>query len=205
MQPDIVLLPGYRLYEYVLVLSPHEDLRNKMLQVKKEFGEKYKAQSNIGGMPHITLATFTQMQMMEEKLLNRLKNIAMGFYPFRVELKDYGSFPSHTIFINVATKVEIRKLVKNLREAQRLMKSQEVKPHFITEPYIPIARKLLPWQYEKGILEMSHRQFTGKFIADGMLLLRRRQGDKAYQIVQRLEFQNLPVTTRQGSLFAAGF
>ncbi len=202
MQPDITQLPGYRLYEYVLVLSPHEDLRNKMLQVKKDFAEKYKAQGNTGGMPHITLATFTQMQMMEEKLLTRLKNIAMGFCPFKVELKDYGSFPTHTIFINVATKVEIQKLVKTLHEAQRLMKSAEVKPHFITEPYIPIARKLLPWQYEKGFLEMSHRQFTGKFIADAMLLLRRRQGDKAYQIVQRLEFMNLPVTTKQGLLFA---
>ena len=202
MQPDIIQLPGYRLYEYVLVLSPHEDLRNKMLQVKKDFAEKYKAKANVGGMPHITLATFTQMQMMEEKLLNRLKNIAIGFCPFKVELKDYGSFPTHTIFINVATKVEIQKLVKTLHEAQRLMKSPEVKPHFITEPYIPIARKLLPWQYEKGFLEMSHRQFTGKFIADAMLLLRRRQGDKAYQIVQRLEFLNLPVTIKKGLLFA---
>lgn len=201
MQPDITQLPGYRLYEYVLVLSPHEDLRNKMLQVKKDFAEKYKAQGNIGGMPHITLATFTQMQMMEEKLLNRLKNIAMGFCPFKVELKDYGSFPTHTIFINVATKVEIQKLVKNLHEAQRLMKSPEVKPHFITEPYIPIARKLQPRQYELGMLEMKNRHFTGKFIADAMLLLRRRQGDKAYQIVQRLEFMNLPVTTKQGLLF----
>jgi len=202
MQPDMIQLPGYRLYEYVLVLSPHEDLRNKMLQVKKDFAEKYKAQSNTGGMPHITLVTFTQMQMMEEKLLNRLKNIAMGFYPFKVELKDYGSFPTHTIYINVATKVEIQKLVKNLHEAQRLMKSPEVKPHFISEPYIPIAKKLLPWQYEQGFLEMSHRHFTGKFIADGMLLLRRKKGDKAYQIVQRLAFLNLPITTKQGELFS---
>lgn len=201
MQPDLIQLPGYRYYEYLLVLAPHEDLRNKITQVKKDFGEKYKAQANIGGTPHITLAIFTQRQMMEEKLLNRLKNIAMGFYPFKVELKDYGSFPTHTIYINVATKVEIQKLVKNLHEAQRLMKSADIKPHFITEPYIPLARKLLPWQYEQGFLEMSHRHFTGKFIADGMLLLRRRQGDKAYQIVQRLEFLNLPVITKQGDLF----
>jgi hypothetical protein len=75
------------------------------------------------------------------------------------------------------------------------------KPHFIDDPYIMIARKLLPWQYEKGWLEYSHRHFTGRFIADSMLLLKRRQGDRAYQIVQRLEFMNLPVTTKQGELF----
>jgi hypothetical protein len=61
--------------------------------------------------------------------------------------------------------------------------------------------KLQPWQYEKGWLEYSNRHFTGRFIADGMLLLRRPIGEMKYQIVQRFEFQNLPVTTKQGELF----
>ena len=65
-----------------------------------------------------------------------------------------------------------------------------------------IAHKLLPWQYEKGWLEYSHKHFTGRFIADSMLLLKRREGDRAWQIAERLEFRNLPVTTRQGELFA---
>jgi hypothetical protein len=34
-----------------------------------------------------------------------------------------------------------------------------------------------------------------------MMLLKRRSGDKAWQIVERLAFQNLPVATRQGELF----
>ncbi len=60
------------------------------------------------------------------------------------------------------------------KETQRLMKlNDENKPHFILEPYITIARKLQPWQYEKGWLEYSNRNFTGRFIADGMLLLKR--------------------------------
>jgi len=35
-----------------------------------------------------------------------------------------------------------------------------------------------------------------------MLLLKRDEGDKAWQIVQRFEFQNLPVDVKQGELFA---
>jgi hypothetical protein len=69
------------------------------------------------------------------------------------------------------------------------------------EPHIAIARKLLPWQYEKGWLEYQHRHFSGKFIADGMLLLKRKEGEKKYQAIQRFEFENLPVNTRQGELF----
>ncbi|HTI11088.1 MAG TPA: 2'-5' RNA ligase family protein [Puia sp.] len=189
--------------EYLLVLSPHEELRNRIGQMRKEFQEAYHTEITMGGKPHLTLVTFTQLSLMEERIVSRLRTIAMGFCPFKVELKDFGSFPSHSIFINVTSKLPIRGLVKEVRDIQRLMKlDKDNKPHFIDEPNLTIARKLLPWQYEKGWLEYSHKKFTGRFIADSMLLLKRRQNDKAWQIAERLAFQNLPVATRQGELFA---
>ncbi|MFN5134690.1 MAG: 2'-5' RNA ligase family protein [Chitinophagaceae bacterium] len=197
-------IPGYRVYEYLLVLSPHEELWNRILKEKEAFTEKYKSDNARWSKPHITLANFLQYELMEERLLNRLKMVAMGFHPIKVELKDYGSFPSHTIYINVLSKLPVQSLIKTIRkDAQRLMKlNDENKPHFILEPHIPLARKLQPWQYEKGWLEYSHKHFTGRFIADGMLLLKRPLGENRYQIVQRLEFQNLAVTTKQGELFS---
>jgi 2'-5' RNA ligase len=202
MKLDLHSIPAYRINEYSLILNPHEELRNRIMQVKKEFSDTYKNDQAVGMKPHIALVRFTQLEMMEERILNRLKVVAMGYHPFKVELKDYGSYPSHTIFINVATKVHIQNLVREVRESQRLMKpDNEHKPHFIDDPHITIARKLVPWQYEKGWLEYSHRHFTGRFIADSMLLLKRRMGDKAWQIAQRFEFMNLPVTTKQGELF----
>lgn len=195
-------IPGYRVNEYLLVLSPHEELWQKILKVKKEFAENYNAPTAVWGKPHLTLAKFQQIEMMEERIVNRLKRVTMGYHPFKVELKDFGSFPSHTIYINVTSKLPIQNLVKEIRVAQQLMKlDKEHKPHFLDEPNFAIARKLVPWQYEKAWLEYSQRQFTGRFIADGMLLLKRREGDKAYQIVQRFDFMNLPVTTKQGELF----
>jgi len=195
---------GYKIYEYSLVLNPHEALRDKIMQVRKHFFDTYKNASAVYSKPHITLVNFVQYQMMEERLLNRLQVIAMGCPPVKIELKDYGSFPSHTIYINITSKLPIQNLAKNIRtEAQRLMKlNNENKPHFIMEPYITIARKLQPWQYEKGWLEFSNLHFTGRFIADSMLLLRRPVGEMNYEILKRLEFQNLPILTVQGSLFA---
>jgi 2'-5' RNA ligase len=126
----------------------------------------------------------------------------MGFHPLKVELKDFGSYPSHSVFINVVSRKPIRDLIKEIRDTQRLMKpDNDNKPYFTDDPHILIASKLAPWQYEKGWLEYSHRHFTGRFIADGMLLLKRRQGEKAWQIIERLTFQNLPVATKQGELF----
>lgn len=198
-----VTLPGYRMAEYMLVLNPHEELRNKISGVKKEFNTQYKISSGPGSKPNLALATFTQYVLKEERIINSLKNITLGFPPFKVELKDFGSFPTHSIFINVLSKVPIQNLVRQIRgDAQKLMKlNDETKPYFILEPHITIARKLKPWQYEKGWLEYSNRHFTGRFIADAMLLLKRFPGDKPWQILQRFEFLNMPVTTRQGELF----
>jgi len=194
---------GYKIYEYLLVLNPHEALRDKILQVRQYFFNQYNNASAVYGRPHIILANFVQYELMEGRLLNRLHAIAMGFPPVKIELKDYGSFPSHTIYINITSKVPIQTLVKSIRgEAQRLMKlNEDNKPYFIMDPHLTIARKLQPWQYEKGWLEFSNLHFTGRFIADAMLLLRRPVGEMKYQIVQRFEFQNLPVATVQGDLF----
>jgi len=204
MKDSTQAIPGYRIYEYLLVLNPHEELRNKIMAVKNEFYEKYQAETARWGKPHITLVNFVQYEMMEDRIVNHLKTIAMGFHPVKIELKDYGSFPSHTIYINITSKVPVQSLVKQIRtETQRLMKlNDDNKPHFILEPHLTIARKLLPWQYEKGWLEYSHRHFTGRFIADAMLLLKRPVGELKYEIARRLEFQNLSVaTTKQGDLF----
>jgi 2'-5' RNA ligase len=196
-------LPGYKVNEYLLVLSPHKELWEKIMKVKEEFSETYKSDHARWGKPHITLVNFVQYAMMEERILNRLKVIAMGHYPFKVELRDFGSFPSHTIYINVVSKIPVQDLIKTIRsETQRLMKlNEDNKPHFIMEPHLTIARKLKPWQYEKGWLEYSNKNFTGRFIADSMVLLKRPIGEMKYQIVNRFEFQNMPVTTKQGDLF----
>jgi 2'-5' RNA ligase len=203
MKNIINTIPGYKVYEYLLVFNPHEELRNKIMHVKQEFYDTYKNSTALYSKPHITLVNFVQYEMFEERITNRLHILAMGFHPIKVEMKDYGSFPSHTIYINITSKLPIQDLVKQIRtETQRLMKlDADNKPHFILEPHLTIARKLEPWQYEKGWLEYSHRHFTGRFIADSMLLLKRQVGEMKYQIVQRFEFQNLLVSTKQGELF----
>lgn len=188
-------------YEYLLILSPHADLHERINRIKEKFAKDYQMPS-AKNKAHITLAKFITSGMVEEKLINRLQHIAMGFTPFKVELKDFGSFPSHTIYINVTTKVPIQNLVKETKQAQGLMRAhKDYKPHFIEESHITIARKLKPWQYEKGWLEYSHLHFTGRFVADSMLLLKRSLAGGKYMVAKRFEFQNLPVATKQGNLF----
>lgn len=203
MEPLNFHIPGYRINEYMLVLNPPPVLWDKIAAIKKKFADKYRNETAMYVKPHIVLCNWVGLELMEERVEQRLQNIAMAMAPFKVELRDFGSLPSHTIFINVVSKVPIQALVREIKQAQRLLTlNKENKPYFITEPHLYICRKLKPWQYEEGWLEYSHRQFTGRFIADGMLLLKRTAGQKVrFQPVMRFDFQNLPVTTKQGNLF----
>jgi len=203
MEQSILQLPGYKPCEFLVVLQPHEELWNRITDVKRAFADAYECPMAAFTKPHITLVNFVQYAMMEQRIINRLKLIAMGLPPIKVELKNFGSFPSHTIYINITSRVPIVNMVKQLRQAQALMKiNNDNKPHFITEPHLTVARKLLPWQYEKAWLEYEHKHFSGRFIADQILLLKRRVGDKAYQVAGRFNLENLPVMTTQGQLFA---
>jgi len=203
MKTIVNSIPGYQVYEYLLVIEPHKDLAEKIVKIKEEFAEVYKMEQARWGQPQVILSSFVQYAMMEERLINRLRMVAMGATPFKTELRDFASFPTHTIYINVVSKVPLQDLVKNIRhESQRLMKlNDDNKPYFILEPHITIARKLQPWQYEKAWLEYSNKSFSGRFIADSMLLLKRPVGESRYKVVHRFKFQNLPVTTKQGELF----
>jgi 2'-5' RNA ligase len=203
MKPVNLSMPGYQVNEYQLVLLPHEDLRERINKIKTAFAEKFKAPNAKFTKPHLGLVSFLSLGMMEERILQRLQAIAMGITPFKLEIKNYGSYPSHTIFFDVITRLPVQHLVSELKQAQRLMKlNQENKPHFFEDPHITLCMKLKPWQYEQGWLEFSHRQFTGRFIADAMLLLKRPAEEKGdFQILKRFEFMNLPVATKQGNLF----
>jgi 2'-5' RNA ligase len=140
----------YKICEYLLIISPPEELWNKIAEVKRSFYYNYRADTALWAKPHITLVKFLQFEKTEERIVNRLYQIAKGYYPVKVELENYGSFPNHTIYINIRDKLPIQNLVKQIRsEARYLLKlNGEFKPHFIIESHLSIAHKLLLWQYE---------------------------------------------------------
>ena len=193
------LLPS----EYLLVLQPHNALWDEIKFIKEKFKTDYKFEGIAIGLPHITLAMFKQYPATENRIVNALRNNARTLSPFKVELKDFGSFPTHTIYINIVSKVPIMQAVKTLRQnAQTFMKiDKDNKPFFITEPHLTIARRLQPWQYEKGWLQYQQADFHGRFVADHALLLRRKAGEY-YKQVEKFMFEGMKEEIKQAELFA---
>jgi 2'-5' RNA ligase len=203
MKQTGIVMPGYRVNDYILILNPSPELSQRIGTIRDDFNKEYKVPATPG-KPNLLICSFTQLAMMEERIIRNLGQIAMGYPPFKVEVKDFGSFPSHTIYVKVTSKVPIQALVRKVRtETQALMKyDDDHKPYFSSEPHFTLGRKLKPWQYEKAWLEYSNKHFTGRFIANEMLLLKREhEGEKGWQVVKHFQFENLPVETKQGQLF----
>jgi len=206
VEEGVLSSSGYLINEYIVVLQPHEELTQMIMQEKKLFAEKFECPEALYLKPRIALVRFKQHELMEPHIIRQLKNITAASSYFKVELKGFGSFPAHTVYINVTSKVQIMDIVKELRASQKLMKlDDDNKPHFLTEPHISIARKLQPWQYEKSWMEYEHKHFHGRFIADHVLLLKRRENMKAWQTAEKFMFQNMKSETTQGNLFASIF
>lgn len=204
MEKSVLTMPGYRINEYQLVLRLPPTLWHKVQKVKDEFADSFQVAHARWGKPHITLARFVQYEMMETRIVNRINCITMAQYPFNLQLQDYGCFPTHTLYIRMATKHPVLQLVKQLRsDLQRLVKHNEQhNPYFSSEPIITVAANLQPLQFNLAWEVYSRKHFTAQFLADSLLLLKRPVSEQPFQIVQRFAFQNLPVATKQLALFA---
>lgn len=189
--------------EYLLLLEPRRDLSDHITTIKQAFADRYKASEALKGKPHLTLVHYMQYTTFESRITQRLRTLCLQTAPFSVELQGFGSFPTHTIFINVVSRTAIQNLVKNIRtHLQGIMKpDKDNKPHFILEPHITIARKLKPWQYEQGWEAYSNSNFSGKFIATEMTLLKKGPDAYKYELVEKFEFRSVPVKAFQAVLF----
>jgi 2'-5' RNA ligase len=119
-----------------------------------------------------------------------------------VELENFAAYPSHTIYIDVPTKSPFNELTKSLKKMKWLMNIPQQEPHFINEPHLIIAQRLKPMQFINLWMECEHTTFSGRFIADKMVLLKRNAQVQRYEVVRDMEFMNLPLHVKQGELFA---
>ena len=121
----------------------------------------------IQNRPNIAVVRFTQFELNESKIINRLK--WMGVPPVKIELKDFSTFPAPNVFIDVVSKAAYRQLAKTVRlQVQQLMKfDDDDKPHFLWNLKFLLLTRLnrIGTRLTGKIIVTGN--FSGKFIADG--------------------------------------
>ena len=198
---NALVMPGYRISEYRLIIPLSEALQQSVMQVRKELHERYRIPLPFELKPSLTILHCHAYEGMEAKLLERMQQVATRSSAFKVEVQNFAAYPSHTIYLHVPTRSPFNELTKELKVVKSLTKVPDHDPHFINEPHLLIAQKLKPFQFTRMWMDCEHTQFTGRFMANSMVLLKRSLVSNQYEELRRFEFASLAQSVKQGTLF----
>lgn len=200
MENELPQLGGSLINEYRLIVPLPEDLTEKITAIRNALHEKYRVPLPFEIAPSLTVLKFHAFEQSEARALERIQKVVQQTKPYLVELEDYSGYPSHTIYINVKTRSAFNELSKTLKLSKKHLKVPGREPHFINEPHLILAQRLAPNEFERMWKECEHKQFTGRFICDHLLLLKRSQVRRRYEPIRKFEFQQLPSNLKQAAL-----
>ena len=198
---NALLIPGHRITEYRLIVPLSEALQQTVMGIRKELHDRYRIPLPFHLKPSLTILHCHAYEGMEAKLIERMQQVATRSSPFKVELENFAAYPSHTIYIHVPTRSPFNELCKELKVVKSLTKVPDHDPHFINEPHLLIAQKLKPFQFTRMWMDCEHTVFTGRFMANSLVFMKRSSINNQYEEVRRFELASLAHSVKQGTLF----
>ena len=198
---NTLVMPGHRIAEYRLIIPLSESLQQTVMQLRKALHERYRLPVPFTLKPSLTILHCHAYEGMEARLLERMQQVASRNNSFKVELQNFAAYPSHTIYIQVPTRSPFNELTKELKVIKSLTRIPDHDPHFINEPHLLIAQKLKPFQFTRLWMDCEHTQFTGRFMAGGMVLMKRTATHPQWEELRRFDFASLAQCVKQGTLF----
>lgn len=174
------------LNDYRLIIDTPVAVHKKIALLKTQFDQDYRGLVIAGGNPFIYIATFAQHEKAEQQMVDAINRVAMGFMPFKLRLKNFEHVENSEIYINIEEQETVVYLTDQLKAEERHMQDAR----FNEQPRITIAQRLQPWQFDKSWPNYAHKQFSATFLADQMLLLKRMEGFRSWQVLRHLGFQN---------------
>lgn len=194
-------LPGYKVYEYLLLLRIPSTLCKRIEDEREELKRKFKLKQPEPGRPNIPMARFRMMKQSEGRVIQKLAKIAEGQKPFKVDLKDFRGYPMHALLIEVMNQQMILDLIKSIKKNRSWMQDGKEAPYFINDPNIVIAGRLKNDEYIAIMKEYEQRRFRDQFIVDSFLLLRRSKDEPVYDMVKEFSFLKTAEKKKQTMLF----
>lgn len=171
------------LNEYLLIISPDENIDKELIKIKCEFRDNYGCTHAAQLKPHCTLLNFAQYQNMENHLIKRFDLLASCFSPVKITLDGFGQYPFHTIYVKVEDDKKLSKMVKIMRlKLKPVLKGFETfKTTYMSDPHLTIARRMTEAQFDQAWTEWKKRKFSSSFNAANILLLKRPVNEIDFQ------------------------
>lgn len=189
-------------YNYQLIIRPNEKVRRRLDAARNKAREQMLPLGNWHpGKNHIPVASFSQLASLESRLIGRLEMLAKSLPPFRLQVQHFGAILHHTIFFRITENAGFNQMVRLLHAEKAALTVFNQEPRIASMAKINLAYKLTAVDFENLWHTFKSKRFQVDFIADNMLLLRKRPGETNWQILTALHFENLPIDIQQGQLF----
>jgi 2'-5' RNA ligase len=163
---------GDRRAEYLLVIYPYGDLRDRLLEEQQQFSADYAI--TVRNRPHITMAVFQAAEGMEDTLIRWIHRICQRYPCFELTLNNYSGMPPHTIYLRVQDPQPFRRLMQQLRAIDHYVRSSGCPPvNLIERPFLSIAGGLTEQVYNRAMPDYSRKTFHDSFAVTELVLLKR--------------------------------
>jgi 2'-5' RNA ligase len=169
------------IYEYLLFISPPENIKNEAEQIKKEFHAKLDHIQAVKFQPYITLINFAFNAGHEEDLISKIYAVANTHTTFDLRLKNFNHFKTHTIYIGVETENPVVNIVRALHSVLMLPSSLSF---FSWKPHMTIAKGLTEDKFNAAMPSFEAQEFQAAFITESILLMKRNHPKVRYEKVE---------------------
>ncbi|MGI8598681.1 MAG: 2'-5' RNA ligase family protein [Chitinophagaceae bacterium] len=191
---------GNNICEYrLLVPFPHQ-LQEKINNIRKQLHHRHNLLYPFLLPPSLTILKCHAFEKIEPKLLEKIQDLVFDTPPFSVELQNFTSFPTHTIYVEINSKAPFNDMIKQLKKMKWLMNIPGYEPQFIPEPHLIMAQALKPQKFNQMWRDCENRTLQELFLAESLLLVKRSEHQQFYSTVRRMQLNTLPMNIKQGEL-----
>lgn len=170
------LSPAKGIYQYLLIASPDQAVNDQVMAEKQFFSSRFRAPIAAKTKPHITVASYMSIEGLEDTMIRCIHRITSMQKSFEVVLDRFGSFGTHTIFLDIQDKQPFSVLVQELKAVDQLLQQfgcPRMKFVNSNSAHLTIARKLQADIYAAAMQEYTGKKFTASFEVKELVLLKR--------------------------------
>ena len=200
--PITYTVPALAVNRYMVIVKPPEALLERIKRLQKRLVDDFGLKGEKIQSGYLLLSRFGMYAAQEERLLRKLHYAAMECPPYRISIEGFFSLPDHSVGLKIANPAAVKQINHFIQEHFAGVKFPGERPYYNHFPAIGLANRLEPAEYKKIWGKMEHRHFSATFTADHFMVLRKPSHAHHWSIVNRFAFENLPIQSRQGVLFA---
>ncbi len=162
-----------------MAIIPEGEVFTKSEEIKAFLKESFNVKYAQRSPSHITLKMpFSYNEKKEERLIGNLEALAKNQEPFPINVKGIGRFGTRVIFVKIIPSPQLIELQAALVQfcKIKLKLDQELSDRNYT-PHMTVGfkdiKKGMFWECYNGAKKLA---FGGSFLADGITLLKRKEG-----------------------------